>query len=471
MSPSSTPPLAPEPSVAPDGLEGLLADATELAIGVARRDAGRPDGAPPPASLKPYLRFSRFPPRARAAVLSALAEDGAFRATVAEAADEGALGRASWLFLTRPDGWAEEFDALRELATQDLIDSESAREEQSARRRLDQVTEIADRLRRELDDTAAELDRATAAAERLRSERSELLARIDDLGDQRGEAVRQLKEQEALAVARLDELQALRATVIELEAARRVAGDSGTGVVPAHEGADGSDLVDEGAVPDRAALPEPPRPVAQVDTDALAVVVAAAAREAAGLAASLGAAADLLAPVSPPNVDRPEAVEAVPGTTSRAPVRRRVPQRMRSGAVEDSSEGLLQLLQVPGQVVIVDGYNVSMEGWPLLDGPGQRQSLLDGLASLDARGTAVIHAVFDGVGTGGRPSRRPGSPVRVHFTDAGTEADDQILSMVERLGAATPVTVISSDRRVADGARSMGANTVRSSSLLSLLRS
>ena len=61
-------------------------------------------------------------------------------------------------------------------------------------------------------------------------------------------------------------------------------------------------------------------------------------------------------------------------------------------------------------------------------------------------------------------------PVRVHFSAAGTEADDLILDMVARLPTDVPVLVVSSDRRVAEGARRLGANAVASSVLLELLR-
>ena len=69
-----------------------------------------------------------------------------------------------------------------------------------------------------------------------------------------------------------------------------------------------------------------------------------------------------------------------------------------------------------------------------------------------------------------RPSVGAPLPVRVHFSPADTEADDVILSMVAGLPTDTPVLVVSSDRRVAEGARRLGANSVRSSVLLELLR-
>ena len=60
-------------------------------------------------------------------------------------------------------------------------------------------------------------------------------------------------------------------------------------------------------------------------------------------------------------------------------------------------------------------------------------------------------------------------PVRVHFSPAGVEADDVILDMVTELPTDTAVLVVSSDRRVAQGSRRLGANTAGSDALIALL--
>jgi predicted RNA-binding protein with PIN domain len=121
--------------------------------------------------------------------------------------------------------------------------------------------------------------------------------------------------------------------------------------------------------------------------------------------------------------------------------------------------------------LIADGYNISMEAWPLLDGAAQRSSLLNMLAALQARTSALVHVVFDGEGAGSRPAVGAPLAVRVHFSKADVEADDVILDMVAGLPTDQPVIVVSSDRRVQDGARRLGANVVSSGQLLALTRS
>jgi predicted RNA-binding protein with PIN domain len=58
----------------------------------------------------------------------------------------------------------------------------------------------------------------------------------------------------------------------------------------------------------------------------------------------------------------------------------------------------------------------------------------------------------------------------VRFTDAGVEADDVVIELVDAYPAARPVVVASSDRRVRSGARERGANIVSARQLLGLLR-
>ena len=144
--------------------------------------------------------------------------------------------------------------------------------------------------------------------------------------------------------------------------------------------------------------------------------------------------------------------------------------RLRGGLVEGTVEGLRQLLGIAAMVTIIDGYNVTMQGWPALDRTAQRDTLVRSLGSLQAQVASAIHVVFDGDADGARPHVAAPLPIRVHFSHADTEADDVILSTVADLPTDTPVLVVSSDRRVTDGARRLGANVASSSELLELLR-
>ncbi|MEZ5268120.1 MAG: NYN domain-containing protein [Microthrixaceae bacterium] len=54
------------------------------------------------------------------------------------------------------------------------------------------------------------------------------------------------------------------------------------------------------------------------------------------------------------------------------------------------------MLNRAGLLVLVDGYNVSMEGWPAQNIADQRRSLISVLGHLQTRSAAEIQVVFDG---------------------------------------------------------------------------
>jgi predicted RNA-binding protein with PIN domain len=481
MPPTSTPPPGSEPTVRQDCPPELVATALERAVVVARRDARTRGAPPPPSALRPVLGFTKkLPTRALRTVQSALDGDESFRTRVAEGAEEAELGRSSWLYLVRPDGWEAELGALAAAAAEEQRDTDELRIELTAQRRVEQLADTVERLRGELTaaqraQEQAEQSLATERSLRLGVEatRDELVDRVAALEEERARAVKQLKAAEASATARLEELRSVRAEVEPLRAQVQELATAARAADPVDlepSGERGTDAPPADAAAGIAGSPASPWDGA--DPATVAAAVARAAQAAAVLGEALAAAAAELTPAPvPAPAERSSA--PVAGTdpappTTRPP--RRVPVRLRGGVHDGSAEGLQQLLDVAGMVAIVDGYNVTMEGWPALDRQDQRASLVAGLGGVQARVPAAIHVVFDGDADGRRPSVAAPLPVRVHFSPADTEADDVILSMVAGLPTDTPVLVVSSDRRVADGARRLGANSVRSSVLLDLLR-
>ena len=497
-----------------DPSDELLIGALERAVVTARRDASTVDAPAPPTKLRPVLRFAKLPSRALQTVRAVLDSDDEFRARVAEGATENELGRASWLFLERPEGWDEEFELLAAAAVEESEDDEASRREGVAERRLAQVESTLESLRVDHGRSTAALDAAESAlAEeragraRLEADAAALSARLDELGAERAATVKHLKATEALATNRLDELRALRARVAELEEqlAQRPTAEEPRGVAelpfdqqsPA-DASGASTAGDRGALVAAPAVPAVPAPAGPepagpepagpepagaspwngLDPTQVADAVARAAAASAALSEALADAARLLVPEPSPAVGPPdtEPVSTEPSEDRDEPsapsIRppRRSPLRLRGGVHDGTAEGVEQLASTPGAIVIVDGYNVSMEGWPALDRSQQRTSLTRALGALRNRTGANVHVVFDGDEDGRRPSVGAPLPVRVHFSPADVEADDVILAMVAELPTDVPVVVASSDRRVAEGARRLGANVVRSDALLALLR-
>jgi predicted RNA-binding protein with PIN domain len=150
---------------------------------------------------------------------------------------------------------------------------------------------------------------------------------------------------------------------------------------------------------------------------------------------------------------------------------RRRPTPLPPAVFEDSPEATLHLLRVPRMVLLVDGYNVSLEAWPGRPISEQRRRLVDALAGLSARTGAEAQVVFDGAEqveprAVGPPPR---SPVRVRFSPPDVDADEVLIELIDVLPPARPVTVATSDRRVQDDARDRGANVISTAQLLAAL--
>ncbi len=102
------------------GSEALLQRACELAFAVARDDAESEPPVDPPGDMRSFLYLNRLPRRAISVAQQAIENDSDFRARVASRADEADVGRAGFIWLHRPAGWAPEFDALSRAADEEV---------------------------------------------------------------------------------------------------------------------------------------------------------------------------------------------------------------------------------------------------------------------------------------------------------------------------------------------------------------
>ncbi len=435
----------------PDPSPPALRPVAELALGVARLGEGEVPVVPAPAALRPFLSFARLPPTAQALALRVVDEDEAFRQRVRDAACAEDVGEAGWLFLCRPEGWQDACAAVSGSSRGPGGGGGAGERDQrrSARRQAH-----ADAARARLEERVAraegELDRLRAEAGELRRAQRVSLAEVDKLSaelvsanEQRSQAVRQFKASEALVAERSVEARKLRQRVNDLEAL--LAGAAATSATGA----------------------------AAVDAPAVAAAASGLTRAAAA-AVEAATAADRLA-VALSEAVAALGVEVGPSAgPSRAqePLRplRRTAARLPAGVVDDTEPAAEHLLRLPGAILLVDGYNVSKTGWPDLELGTQRLRLVNGLADLRARTGAQVEVVFDGVEQRQLAARGIPSTVRVRFSPAGVEADDLVLELVEDLPLSRPVIVVSTDKRVRDGARQRGASTLSSQTLLSVLR-
>jgi len=180
--------------------------------------------------------------------------------------------------------------------------------------------------------------------------------------------------------------------------------------------------------------------------------------------------ADQLARVVPgaATASRSRESSAVPVRPAAEPGRR-TPVPCPPGLRTDQPEGLDAMLRTRGVVLVVDGYNVSMTGWPGTPVDRQRDQLVGALERLHLRLRCDVIVVFDGADVVGVTPRRTRG-VRIVFSPAGEPADPVIIREVAALSLRVPVVVASSDGWVRDHAVREGATPVASATLLDVLR-
>jgi predicted RNA-binding protein with PIN domain len=409
-------------------LDRFFRPVLDLAVARARELASEDGPSAVPTRLRPFVRVPTLPRAAYTAARLALEEDASFRSGVAEDVEEAEVGRGPWLWLTRPDGWRELLEVEWELDQDARREEAEAAAERSTAALLARAKEDVGRLEGRvaqlehlLDVTEGDLARARTNAADAAAERDAATAELRVRTDERAEAVRQLKQTEERLAARTAELR-------EVEAQ----------------------------------LEEPASP-SQEEPAALGAEVVAAVRHVVAQLDPLVRALAQLSELVGADVEVPE-----PGGAAEPRPRRR-PHKVGRGIPEDSATAAELLLSLPRSLVLVDGYNLTMTVWPGLATSDQRRALERTMGSVAARTGAEIHVVFDGDADGTAAPRTTPPGVRVRFTRAEVEADDEILDSIGAVPLDRPVVVVSDDQRVRHGARARGANVVGSRQFQPLL--
>jgi predicted RNA-binding protein with PIN domain len=397
-----------------------LRSAVEFAVMMAQEGQKFRPPLVSPDALKRHLTSSRIPSAALTSIVRAIDKDDDFRRKIAVGALPELVDEIGRLWLERPDGWLD--DAMRLAAEADAAAevADAAKQLKRAEKRRLAAEQAAARTRAEivtLRDSIAERDEVIQGLRtdlvKLRDEVAELKA---DLIDTRNEA-RHARDRERAAAVKLGEVEAARA------AAQHAQGRA--------------ESVRDNVLADRAAL-------------------AAERSELARLAAQAESlAAQLTALATPPTAGRPAPV-----------VRKALP--IPGGVMGDSDVAAEYLLR-SGASVLIDGYNVAKLAWPKLDLEGQRIVLLDAVENLARRYGSDMTVVFDGADVVGANTDQR-RVIRVMYSPEGVIADDVIRDEVDRLPSTRQVVVVTNDRAIVRDVKAMGANTISSDQLLSLIR-
>ncbi len=398
-----------------------------------------PDTVPP--TVRPVMRFARQRRARRAGtqIATALVDD-AFRERIAAQVRPGyvellavveqgtptavdPVDVAAVAFLLRPPGWQ---DALA--AAVDRVEHETA---------ASAVDEAAtERLRQQLEESRAETVTVRA---RLREQLASVKTENADLRRKLAAERRRAKEAMARTDAATTELQSSR------EESRAALADARAETRRLRNRVEG---VEERARSGR--------------TSGREDRVSEAVRARLLLDTLLSAAQGLRRELALPPVDVLPAdtvATAVQAQTGEAPVRARA----------DTDPSLLeQLLVLPRAHLLVDGYNVTKNGWSGMPLDAQRARLVRELAPVAARSGAEITVVFDGADISARPviARRG---VRVIFSPADVSADDVLRDLTRAEPVGRPVVVVSSDKEIREAVVAAGARSLPSATLLALL--
>jgi predicted RNA-binding protein with PIN domain len=350
---------------------------------------------------------------------------------------------ASALYAARPKGWTFGLGMVCAAAERERTEQERDDDAKAWETRLGSV------------------DEARRRAEQARDDALNDVARIDgELRDER--ATR--REREARATADVEEAErrradaeanAMQATARADDAEARLGREADRAREAEHELRMLKRVTDER----EQARPGVQASLSRPEVDALAVVSEEARRLAAALEGLTRKARDAV-----PSAGH-ESTAGADGSTAPRRTRALCPPGMQA----DTPEALDSMLRTRGVVLVVDGYNASMAGWPDVVPAEQRERLVAALERLHLRVRCDVVVVFDGADVVGvQPPRRAG--VRVLFSEDGEEADPVVIREVSSRPKRVPVIVASSDHWVRDNAESEGATAVPSAVLLDVLR-
>lgn len=405
-----------------------------------------------PGRIQELANARRLPGNWMATMRITLEANSDFRSAAGASADEESLGRIGWLWLTRPDGWAEELAARA--ASLDVED-EQVKDDRLARDRLA--------------GTERRLSRAEREIGRLQSDNADLVADVSRLTQARDGAESRAREAEESLLAARGEASRLARLVVDLEKDVLARGRRGERL--------GSDLAraeklvsrlqaEVGRYESELFVMETQLTDARSDAAACADEVAHLRRRAGETLERIsGITAEALSALADPE-EAGRGAEAAP-VRSLGEARRR-PVTLPPATFEDSVEAVDFLVRVPGVRLIVDGYNVALTSWSGSDLPVLRDKLVHALAELALRLRLGVTIFFDGEADGGRvpPPRAASRLMSIMFSDSETEADEEILRAAGSLDPVVPVVVATDDRAVQAGARRCGANVITVEQLL-----
>lgn len=397
-----------------------------------------------PAPLRAIARFvpAKRAQRGASAIATTLEDNQAFRARVLRKAEHDLPGLAESVsagesppaadpvdvavvaYLMQADGWEEMAREAAQEAEQRLEEQELGREAANAAGLRDQVSALRAELRSIQQRNRQRTERLTAENTRLRTTVHQL--RENAAADTTAEVTALRAEVERLRNQHQTDAAELRRTRSRLAEVER----------------------------DREATRREERAGRALHDARLSLLVDTLVTAASGLRRELALPVSSLRPA-----------DTVPAATETPTA----PADLRRGRIAADPEVVVEVLNVPGTHLVVDGYNITKTAWPDSPLDGARTRLVQALGALGSRTGAEITCVFDGAAVAAATSAPAARGVRVLFSPADQIADDVIRDIVGAEPEGRPVVVASSDQDLVNDLRGPGVQPVSASVLVSIL--
>lgn len=138
------------------------------------------------------------------------------------------------------------------------------------------------------------------------------------------------------------------------------------------------------------------------------------------------------------------------------------------GLALESDAALRIVFAQPDLVVLIDGYNVSLNSFGELSLELQRDRIVACATNIETRYHPSCVVVFDGQSSSTRG--RIQSKIHVVFSPAGISADDVIIERIRVTPIDCPILVVTSDRNLSARARGLGCQTISSNAFVSVAK-
>lgn len=136
------------------------------------------------------------------------------------------------------------------------------------------------------------------------------------------------------------------------------------------------------------------------------------------------------------------------------------------GLTIESPQALTEIFKQDKLMLLIDGYNVSLNSFPNLNLELQRERTISCAANIESRFSTNCAVIFDGESNTTRASMR--SKVHVVFSPAGKTADDVIIERISITPKDRPILLVTNDQNLKRRAKGLGCETISTNAFVQI---